>query len=236
MKQLLITLTLVLTTFALSAQKNPTNLDKKDMKPAVELKNAIDSASYAFGIVMATNASRQMGNDFNKEAFMAALQSALGGESVKFTTEEANKIFTEFNKLNQQRAVEKNKLEGQRYLDENKKRKEVTTTASGLQYEVLKKGTGTVHPMATDKVEVHYHGTLLNGTVFDSSVDRGQPASFPLNGVIKGWTEGVQYMVEGDKYKFVIPASLAYGDRGAGGQIKPGATLIFEVELLKIIK
>jgi FKBP-type peptidyl-prolyl cis-trans isomerase len=121
-------------------------------------------------------------------------------------------------------------------LENNKKRKEVTTTSSGLQYEVMKRGNGTVSPKETDKVEVHYHGTLISGEVFDSSVERGQPAQFGLNQVIKGWTEGLQYMKEGDKFKFFIPAELAYGERGAGGKIKPGSTLIFEVELLKIVK
>jgi FKBP-type peptidyl-prolyl cis-trans isomerase len=111
---------------------------------------------------------------------------------------------------------------------------EVTTTASGLKYTVLQKGTGTVHPKATDNVTVHYHGTLLNGTVFDSSVDRGQPAAFPLNRVIPGWTEGVQLMKVGDKFKFEIPADLAYGAGGSPPVIPPNSTLVFEVELLEI--
>ena len=115
----------------------------------------------------------------------------------------------------------------------NGKRPEVTTTASGLQYEILTEGND-VKPVDADKVTVHYTGTLLDGTVFDSSVERGEPASFPLNGVIKGWTEGLQYMGIGAKYKFYIPSDLAYGPRGAGGQIGPNATLIFEVELISI--
>ena len=111
---------------------------------------------------------------------------------------------------------------------------EVITTASGLKYTVLQKGTGTVHPKATDNVTVHYHGTLLNGTVFDSSVDRGQPATFPLNRVIPGWTEGVQLMKVGDKFKFEIPAPLAYGGGSPSPSIPPNSTLVFEVELLGI--
>ena len=110
----------------------------------------------------------------------------------------------------------------------------MTTTASGLQYEVLTKGTNTVNPKATDKVKVHYHGTLIDGTVFDSSVDRGQPAAFGLGQVIKGWTEGLQLMHVGDKFRFFIPYELAYGDRPAGQKIKPYSTLIFDVELLEI--
>ena len=111
---------------------------------------------------------------------------------------------------------------------------DMKTTASGLKYQVLKQGAGTVSPKATDSVNVHYHGTLLDGTVFDSSVQRGQPISFPLNGVIKGWTEGLQLMKVGDKFKFEIPANLAYGDRSPTPKIPPGSTLVFEVELLGI--
>jgi FKBP-type peptidyl-prolyl cis-trans isomerase len=111
---------------------------------------------------------------------------------------------------------------------------EMKTTASGLKYQVLKKGTGTVSPKATDTVKVHYHGTLLDGTVFDSSVERGQPISFPLNRVIRGWTEGLQLMKVGDKFKFVIPPNLAYGPRSPSPKIPPNSTLVFEVELLGI--
>jgi FKBP-type peptidyl-prolyl cis-trans isomerase len=111
---------------------------------------------------------------------------------------------------------------------------EMKTTASGLKYQVLKQGTGTVSPKASDTVKVHYHGTLLDGTVFDSSVERGEPISFPLNGVIKGWTEGLQLMKVGDKFKFVIPPELAYGDRSPSPKIPPNSTLVFEVELLEI--
>ncbi|MCC6283473.1 MAG: FKBP-type peptidyl-prolyl cis-trans isomerase [Saprospiraceae bacterium] len=200
----------------------------------VELKTAVDSANYANGIVLATNAKRQMGADFKMDVFLAAFNATLKGESTQITVDNANKVFSDYNRSAQQRAIEKNKKEGQMFLDENKKRTGVMTTATGLQYEVMKKGAGTVSPKATDKVEVHYHGTLIDGTVFDSSVDRGTPASFGLNQVIPGWTEGVQLMHEGDKFKFVLPANLAYGDRSAGAKIKPGSTLIFEVELLRI--
>lgn len=122
---------------------------------------------------------------------------------------------------------------GQTFLAENSQVEGVQTTASGLQYKVLQAGTGSTHPTATDKVKVHYHGTLLDGTVFDSSVDRNEPISFGLNQVIPGWTEGVQLMVEGEKTRFFIASDLAYGNRGAG-KIQPGSTLIFDVELLGI--
>jgi FKBP-type peptidyl-prolyl cis-trans isomerase len=130
-------------------------------------------------------------------------------------------------------AGEKNKTEGEAFLAKNKARKEVKTTASGLQYEVLTEGTGA-NPKATDTVTVNYKGTLMDGTTFDSSYDRGQPATFVLNQVIPGWTEGVQLMKVGSKYKFYIPSALGYGERGAGGVIGPNAPLVFEVELVSI--
>jgi FKBP-type peptidyl-prolyl cis-trans isomerase len=133
----------------------------------------------------------------------------------------------------QKKESEANIAAGKKFLEENKKKKGVTVTASGLQYEVVKQGNGAT-PKATDTVKVHYKGTLLDGTEFDSSYKRGQPASFPVNGVIKGWTEALQLMKVGDTFKLVIPADLAYGERGAGGMIGPNATLVFEVELLGV--
>lgn len=134
---------------------------------------------------------------------------------------------------NNKKAAQENIEIGQTFLATNKANDDVLETASGLQYQVLRKGDGSVHPSANSTVKVHYHGTLLDGTVFDSSVERNEPISFPLNRVIKGWTEGVQLMVVGDKFKFFIPADLAYGN-SAAGTIKPGSLLIFEVELLEI--
>ena len=138
-----------------------------------------------------------------------------------------------YRSYNNKQAAQENIKIGQEFLAANKLKEGVQTTASGLQYLVLQPGTGTVHPKATDTVTVHYHGTLLNGTVFDSSVDRGEKISFPLNRVIKGWTEGLQHMVVGEKVRFFIPANLAYGNNGAGS-IPPGSVLIFDVELFKI--
>ncbi|WP_262965984.1 FKBP-type peptidyl-prolyl cis-trans isomerase [Methylobacter psychrophilus] len=129
---------------------------------------------------------------------------------------------------------EENKAAGIAFLAENAKKANIVTTASGLQYEVLTPGTGTVSPSATETVKVHYKGTTLDGKEFDSSYSRGEPISFPLNRVIPGWTEGVQLMTEGAKYRFYIPSELAYGEQGAGGSIGPNSTLIFDVELLKI--
>ncbi|KJG26562.1 peptidylprolyl isomerase [Photobacterium iliopiscarium] len=138
-----------------------------------------------------------------------------------------------YRSYNNKQAAQENIQIGQEFLAANKLKEGVQTTASGLQYLVLQQGTGTEHPKATDTVTVHYHGTLLNGTVFDSSVDRGEKISFPLNRVIKGWTEGLQHMVVGEKVRFFIPANLAYGNNGAGS-IPPGSVLIFDVELFKI--
>ena len=138
-----------------------------------------------------------------------------------------------YRSYNNKQAAQENIKIGQEFLAANKLKEGVQTTASGLQYLVLQQGTGTEHPKATDTVTVHYHGILLNGTVFDSSVDRGEKISFPLNRVIKGWTEGLQHMVVGEKVRFFIPANLAYGNNGAGS-IPPGSVLIFDVELFKI--
>jgi peptidylprolyl isomerase len=142
-------------------------------------------------------------------------------------------IFLVMRSSNNKKDAEENIAIGNQFLLENKDKENVIQTASGLQYEVLQKGDGDTHPTASSTVKVHYHGTLLDGSVFDSSVDRGEPISFPLNRVIKGWTEGVQLMVVGDKFRFFIPSELAYGNQSAGA-IKPGSTLIFEVELLAI--
>ncbi len=227
MKKILLLLVFAVSASALSAQK--------DMKSKPALRTAQDSASYAYGIVLGNSIKRQLSDDLSSDVLIAALGATLKGDSMQFTPEVANKVFSDYNRAMQMKASEKARMEGKKFLEENKKRTGVVTTASGLQYEVMKRGTGTVSPKETDKVEVHYHGTLINGDVFDSSVERGQPATFGLNQVIKGWTEGLQYMHEGDKYKFFIPSELAYGDRSAGPKIKPGSTLVFEVELLKIL-
>lgn len=142
-------------------------------------------------------------------------------------------VFFFMRNANNEKAAVENKAIGKDFLAKNKVEEGVVETPSGLQYQVLRQGEGTEHPSASSKVKVHYHGSLLDGTVFDSSVDRGEPISFGLNQVISGWTEGVQLMVVGDKFKFFIPSELGYGNRAAG-KIAPGSLLIFEVELLEI--
>jgi FKBP-type peptidyl-prolyl cis-trans isomerase len=195
----------------------------------------IQKMSYAVGYNTAEQLKK--GFDIDQQAMLEGLKDGIAGKN-QFTNEEMQQIFqliqmTMQNAMNKEIEIEKEK--GTAFLVANKKNKDVVETASGLQYKVVKMGNGQ-KPTASDKVKVHYHGTLIDGTVFDSSVDRGEPISFPLNGVIQGWTEGVQLMPIGSKFIFYIPSDLAYGDRGAGGAIKPGATLIFEVELLDIEK
>ena len=228
-------LLVLLASVALSAQAQKKN-DKKVAQASARpiLKTAADSASYAYGIVLASSVRRQMSAELNTEALLEGLRASLNADSTLIKPEDANRIFSDFNRQAQTKAAEASKVAGAKFLEENKKRPGVVTTASGLQYEILKNGTGTTHPAATDKVKVHYHGTNIDGSVFDSSVERGQPITFGLNQVIKGWTEGVQLMHVGDKFKFFIPSDLAYGDRSPSPKIKPNSTLIFEVELLEI--
>lgn len=191
----------------------------------------MDSVSYNLGILIAQNLKRQGLEKVNPTELAKGIADALAG--VKVDLAQCNESVSEYLTAQQAKKFEGNVAEGKKFLEENKKRPEVKTTNSGLQYEIMKAGAGA-KPTANDKVTVHYHGTLLNGTVFDSSVERGQPATFGVNQVIPGWVEGLQLMPLGSKWKFFIPYDLAYGERGAGGEIGPFATLVFEVELLKI--
>ncbi len=179
---------------------------------------------------------RAMGvSNIDSADFDEGVHAAFDGKETKITPEEANKLIQEFlQELTEKKASEIKSI-GEKFLEENKKNDNVKVTASGLQYVVDKEGTGE-QPSATDEVTVHYTGKLLDGTVFDSSVSRGEPATFPLNRVIPGWTEGVQLMKEGAKYTFFIPSDLAYGPQGVPNAIPPHSTLIFDVELIKVIK
>ena len=193
--------------------------------------------SYAIGVNVGESIKNSGIEITNFEIFKEGIADALKGAN-KFTQEEMQACFENIQekmaaKQNQEMGTEKEKVK--QFLADNMKRKEVKVTDSGLQYEVIVMGKGP-KPAATDKVKVHYTGKTLDGKVFDSSVERGEPIEFALNQVIKGWTEGLQLMPVGSKFIFYIPSDLAYGDRGAGGTIKPGATLIFEVELLDISK
>lgn len=199
---------------------------------AMEIK---DTVSYLVGFSMGSN-MQGIPYRFDMESFLKGVQTALEGQPSGYTSAEMQRILTEWQQGLQRKNSEKsleNKVQGKQFLADNLKNdKEVRQTSSGLQYKILVEGKGRV-PKATDEVLVHYTGKLLDGTVFDSSVERGEPISFPLNGVIAGWTEGLQLMKEGGKAVLYIPSELAYGDNGTG-PIPGGATLVFEVELLKV--
>ena len=195
--------------------------------------NEKEKASYALGLSIASNLSGQNLSEIDTKLFTEGLNDFFRENTFKIDVNEINQVITDYQTSQAKTANAGVLEEGEQFLAENTKKDNITTTDSGLQYEVLTKGNGA-SPKATDKVTVHYVGTLLDGTKFDSSVDRGEPATFGLNQVIAGWTEGVQLMKEGAKYRFYIPYSLAYGERGAPPNIPGFATLIFEVELITV--
>ena len=199
----------------------------------------MDKVSYALGIGIGRQLSQMGAADLNIDDFAQAIKDVIAGD-LKLGDAEAQQIVQEFFAKQEEKqkaeAAEKGKAakqDGEKFLAENGKKEGVITTASGLQYQVLREGNGQ-SPKATDTVECHYEGTLIDGTKFDSSYDRGQTATFPLNQVIAGWTEGLQLMKEGGKYRFFIPYELGYGERGAGASIPPFSTLVFDVELLSV--
>jgi FKBP-type peptidyl-prolyl cis-trans isomerase len=198
----------------------------------VDLNDENQKLSYGLGLMIGERVTKRYG-DLNFDVLLEALKAQHNGEDTAMTLEDAQAALQAYE---QKAAAGKSAAAmaaGASYLAENREKEGVTETDSGLQYEVITDAEGP-KPAATDRVSVHYKGTLLDGTEFDSSYSRGEPAEFPLNGVIPGWTEGLQLMSVGSKYRFVIPSQLAYGERGAGGSIGPGETLIFEVELLEI--
>lgn len=195
----------------------------------------MDKLSYAWGLAMGQQLHGMGVNDIDVESFADAVKAVFDRTEPKMPIEEAHKLINEYLQKLQGELEARAKEEGKKFLEENKKKAEVKETASGLQYVVEKEGTGA-QPGASDEVTVHYTGKLLDGTVFDSSVNRGEPATFPLNRVIPGWTEGVQLMKEGAKYTFFIPSDLAYGAQGVPNAIPPHSTLIFDVELIKVVK
>ena len=214
-------------------------------KPATsvaKLSSTQDSVSYSIGVFMAQNLKQQGITDLSDALLMRGLEDALKDKTLLLSQDQCGQVMNSF--MQKQMAVRnaegmkasaENKKAGSAFLAENKAKTGVVTTTSGLQYTVEKEGTGP-KPTATDRVRVHYTGRLLDGKVFDSSVERGQPAEFGVNEVIKGWTEALQLMPVGSKWKLYIPSELAYGDRGAGADIKPGSTLVFDVELLDLVK
>lgn len=201
----------------------------------------MDKVSYALGLGIGQQLAQMGASDLNIDDFADAIKDVINGNVLKVPHKDAQTIVQEYfrqqeERINAIRAEQGKaaKAEGEKFLAENGKKEGVVTLKSGLQYEVLREGNGK-KPKATDQVKCHYEGTLINGQVFDSSYKRNEPAVLPLNQVIPGWTEGLQLMQEGAKYRFYIPYILAYGESGAGGSIPPFATLIFDVELLEVM-
>ena len=218
MKKIILSLVLIMGITSINAQNLYTEMEK---------------VSYSLGVNVAKSVKNQGLESIDSEAIAQAFTDVFEGNELKISEQESNIILQDYFGKIAKEAKSANVEAGEKFLAENAKRDGVTTTATGLQYEVLVEGSGD-SPKETDQVTVHYHGTLIDGTVFDSSVERGQPATFPVNGVIAGWVEALQLMNPGAKYKLFIPSNLAYGERGAGGSIGPNATLIFEVELISI--
>lgn len=216
---------------AIPTTKKPITATKT--APVVTFKSTLDSASYSFGAAMAGSMKNDGLTTLNYDLLLKGLKDAFAGNTLLISKENSqsaiNNLFNTVSKQKHAPAI----AEGKNFLENNKKQAGVQVTPSGLQYQVLTKGTGA-KPLATDTVLVHYKGTLLNGKEFDSSYSRNEPLSLPLSNVIAGWTEGMQLMQTGSKYKFFIPYNLAYGERGAGADIPPYSTLIFEIELLKV--
>jgi FKBP-type peptidyl-prolyl cis-trans isomerase len=208
------------------------NLDLKKPK-VISLEDTHKKASYGLGVLMATNVRKQGGDSLDVGALTAGIEDVFLKQPLKIDEQKATLIVQEYMQGAMERRAGKMKEESQAFLTKNKTEAGVVITPSGLQYKILSTGKGK-KPLAASSVTVHYTGKLVDGTVFDSSVERAEPATFTVNQVIPGWTEALQLMHEGDKWMLFIPAELGYGERGAGGQIPPFAALIFEVELIKV--
>lgn len=254
MKIKLLTILTLLVSLNAIAQTKPKSTTKPKLTisltkvPVKEFANEIDSVSYAFGVMIAQQFKSQKVS-LNPKMVTKGFEAATQGVTLKMTEQvcqniiqsfmmklqEENSKFQEAQALEQLKEFLPNKEAGEKFLAENKTKDSILVTASGLQYKIIKLGTGP-KPVATDKVKTHYHGTLIDGQVFDSSVNRGEPISFQVNGVIPGWVEALQLMPVGSKFKLFIPQNLGYGIRAAGPSIKPYSALVFEVELLEIEK
>lgn len=237
------------------APKTPAKPKATPAKPAVaakvapkaptgslKLSNELDSVAYSIGMNIGQNIKSQNLGNLNLDLLMQGLKDIVGSGKTQIDEAQANMVLGNyFNRLQATKQAEEAKkyevykAAGEKFLAENKTKEGVITLPSGLQYQIIKAGDGP-KPTLNDKVKTHYHGTLIDGTIFDSSVQRGQPIDFPVGGVIAGWTEALQLMPVGSKWKLFIPYNLAYGERGAGANIKPYSALVFEVELLEIMK
>jgi FKBP-type peptidyl-prolyl cis-trans isomerase FklB len=209
---------------------------EKKVDKNMALQNEMDSVGYSLGVNFGTNLKRSNINEIDEAAFLAGLYATLDGDSLKISAQASNGVINNHLRRLMQLEGEENRANGEKYLSENGKKEGVVTTASGLQYKVLKEGNGEKIQEVSDRVKVHYRGTFIDGKEFDSSYSRNQPAVFAANQVIKGWTEALQLMSVGAKYELYIPYNLAYGAQGRPGSIPPSSTLVFEVELLEIVK
>jgi len=194
----------------------------------------MDKVSYALGVSLGNNLKNSGFEGLDYQKLADGIRQVIKGEELEMSIQEAQTIINDYFQQLQEKAFGQNIQEGKQFLSENAKREGVKTTASGLQYEIIKEGNGAI-PATSDQVTVHYHGSLISGEVFDSSVNRGEPATFGVTQVIPGWVEALQLMPVGSKWKLFIPSELAYGAQGAGQSIAPHTTLIFEVELLEIV-
>lgn len=239
MKQTIVAAALLASVAATAQTKKPLPAAKPALKPAIKstvpvavLKTLTDSASYAIGISVANFYTQQGMSSINSKVVARAIEDVLAKKGMLLTDHQANNVMMQLMNQAQEKKAEAQIVAGKQFLAQNKTKAGVKTTESGLQYEVLTQGTG-IKPTAEDTVTVNYVGTLLNGQEFDNSYKRGQPISFPLGTVIRGWTEGLQLMSTGSKFKFYIPYQLGYGTNDTGA-IPPGSTLVFEVELLEV--
>jgi FKBP-type peptidyl-prolyl cis-trans isomerase len=215
-----------------------TSCQKAGLGKKMSLKTEVDSASYAIGVIIAQQNKMGLqqypgGEQIDKEILAKSFQLFLGGDSAQMTPSEANEILGKYFEKMRVKVAQENLEAGNAFLEKNKAKSGVVTTPSGLQYEIIKEGTGP-KPDSASTVKVHYHGTTIDGKVFDSSVDRGEPVEFPVTRVIPGWTEALLMMPVGSKWKICLPANIAYGEQGAGANIAPNSALVFEVELLEI--
>jgi len=217
------------------AQKKTAAKGKPVVKVNPLIRTKIDTVSYGIGQDIGNTLKAQGLDSLNYDLLIKAIKDAAKGTTPLLTKDQSNMSISDYLQKLKAEKMSKNKIIGEQFLAENKTKPGVVTLPSGLQYVILKTGDGP-KPTINDKVKTHYHGTLIDGTVFDSSVERGEPISFPVSGVIKGWTEALQLMPVGSKWKLFIPSELAYGDRQAGPKIGPGSALVFEVELLAIEK
>lgn len=200
----------------------------------MSFEKQVDKFSYALGLSLASNLLQSSIKVVDYQNLFDAIEDVLEGRMPKLSADEANRVIDEYFQNRQASEGSKNLNEGQLFLEKNRENEEVVCLESGLQYQIITQGSG-VKPQLSDQVKCHYHGTLIDGTIFDSSVRRNEPAVFPVSGVIAGWVEALQLMNTGSKWRLFIPPHLAYGENGAGGSIGPNSTLIFDVELLEIV-